>query len=212
MRTLLKFATITVWSAGILLLAGPAHAHNSVLSTVPADGSTVGAPTDIVITTNDELLDLGSEAGGFAVVVSDTSGAYYGDGCVTVEGASVTASPVLGATPDTYFVQYQVVSRDGHTITGEFSFEWAPDSTMDAGPAFALIPECGVEQEPIGAGDPTATPTEAPSPGTPGPENTFGEPGITPIVIGVITIPVIIGAIVLLMRSLGSRTSEDHLN
>ncbi|MFM6981650.1 MAG: copper resistance protein CopC [Microbacteriaceae bacterium] len=212
MRKLLKFVTITVWSAGILFLAGPAHAHNAVLSTVPADGSTVGAQTDIVITTNDELLDLGSEGGGFAVVVSDSEGAYYGDGCVTVEGTSVTASPVLGAESSTYFVQYQLVSRDGHTITGEFSFDWAPDASAAAGPAFALIPECGVAQEPIGAGEPSATPTEAPSPGTPGPENNFGEPSITPIVIGVITIPVIIGAIVLLMRSLGSRTSEDHLN
>lgn len=214
MRKASPYLVLLALTGGLLLTSGPAQAHNSILATVPADGATVTAPTDIVITTNDELLDLGGEAGGFAVVVSDESGAYYGDGCVTVDGTTVITRPTLGSTPGNYTVQYQLVSRDGHTITGEFHFDWAPTDVTGDEPAYANIPVCGVEQEPINTGEPSPsqTPTEAPSPGTPEPGNSFGEPNMTPIIIGVITIPVIIAAIFLLMRLLGSKTSEDHLN
>ncbi len=212
MRKALILSAIVASTLGFLILGSPANAHNAILSTVPAEGEIATSITDIVITTNDELLDLGGESGGFAIVVSDSAGAYYGDGCVTVDGSTVSTTPTLGASPDTYTVQYQVVSRDGHTITGQFSFEWDPATVTGDEKAYANIPVCGVDQDPIGTEEPTPTPTEAPSPGTPGPENTFGEPSTVPIIIGVITIPVIIGVIILLMRMLGSKTSEDHLN
>lgn len=214
MRKASRYSVLLALTAGLMMYAGPAQAHNSILSTVPADGDTVTEETEIVINTNDELLDLGGEAGGFAVVVSDSAGAYYGDGCVTVDGTTVTATPSLGSTPDTYTVQYQLVSRDGHTITGQFHFDWAPGTVTGDELSYASIPVCGIEQEPIRTVEPspTRTPTEAPSPGTPGPTNGFGEPSMIPIIIGVITIPVIIGAIFLLVRLLGSQNSEDHLN
>ena len=127
----IRFALLA--AAGTLLAAGPvlglataAQAHNYLVDSTPASGETLTElPETFSITTNEALLDLGGEGAGFALEVVDSDGLYYGDGCVTVEGATMSVTPAIGAAGD-YTVVWQGVSADGHTVSAEFPFVWAP--------------------------------------------------------------------------------------
>ncbi|MFM1952978.1 MAG: hypothetical protein RL187_187, partial [Actinomycetota bacterium] len=69
----------------VLVVATPALAHNVVEERIPEPGSTVTeSPVAISITSNDTYLDLSGAGQGFGIVVRDTQGLYYGDGCVVV--------------------------------------------------------------------------------------------------------------------------------
>ena len=83
--------------AGVFAVAGPAQAHNYVVSTIPASGSVLTQlPEQFSVTTNDNLLNLAGEGNGFVMQIRDAGGAYYGDGCVTVQGATMSAVAALG--------------------------------------------------------------------------------------------------------------------
>ncbi|BDZ63995.1 copper resistance CopC family protein [Agromyces mangrovi Wang et al. 2018] len=113
-----------------LLPAMPAAAHNFPVAWNPEPDSTVTEqPGTISITTNDDLLDLGN--GGIVQVVGP-DGLHYGDGCGTVVGASVELEALLGE-PGAYEVAWQAVSTDGHPISGEFGFTWAPAAGVELG-------------------------------------------------------------------------------
>ena len=49
-----------------------------------------------IITTNEGLLDLSGHGAGFAFDIEDSHHRFYGDGCVTVTGPSMTIKPVIG--------------------------------------------------------------------------------------------------------------------
>ena len=141
-------------------IAAPASAHNYLVSSTPAEGEVLTAlPDDFVITTNDDLLSLGTDAGGFAMQVQDAAGLYYGDGCVTVSGPSMTAAASLGA-PGAYVLTWQAVSIDGHTIDGQIPFTWTPDDITESSEGRATAPVCGEVLEQQGA-DPTPAATDA---------------------------------------------------
>jgi len=113
-----------------LLPALPAAAHNYPIAWSPEPDSTVTEqPGTISVTTNDDLLDLGN--GGIVQVVGP-DGLHYGDGCGTVVGPAVELDTLLG-DPGDYTVSWQVVSTDGHPISGEFGFTWAPAEGVELG-------------------------------------------------------------------------------
>lgn len=149
---------LALLSTGLALgAAAPASAHNYLVSSTPAEGEQLTAlPDEFVITTNDELLSLGDDAGGFALQVQDADGLYYGDGCVTVAGRSMTATAALG-TPGAYLLTWQVVSIDGHTVSGEIPFSWAPDDLSESSDGSATPPVCG--EETVDA-EPAPTPSD----------------------------------------------------
>lgn len=133
--------------------AAPAQAHNYLVSSTPAEGEVLTAlPDEFVITTNDELLNLGADAGGFALQVLDADGLYYGDGCVAVDGPSMTATAALGE-PGDYLMRWQVVSIDGHTVSGELPFSWAPSDGTASSEGSATAPVCGAATD-----DPASVP------------------------------------------------------
>ena len=113
-------------AASAALIAVPAHpawAHNTVIATTPAKGAIVTEqPDTISLETNDELLDVGD---GSAIRVQGPDELYYGDGCTEVVGAIAQTHAELG-TPGEYTVTWQVVSADGHPISGTWSFDWQP--------------------------------------------------------------------------------------
>src|SRR5450830_741219 len=111
----------------VLALAAPAEAHNYPIASTPSAGETLTAlPAQFSVTTNDVLLNIDGNAAGFALQVRDLKGLYYGDGCVTVDGASMsTGSSALGAG-GTYTVTWQAISTDAHTVSGSFDFTWQP--------------------------------------------------------------------------------------
>ena len=124
-RVVALFGVVVVAGA-TLLGAAPAQAHNFLVSSTPAADEVVTAlPETFSVTTNGPLLDLSGTGAGFAIQVTDATGAFYGDGCMTVSGSTLSTPAALGAA-GTYRFVWQVISEDGHTVSDEFTFEWAP--------------------------------------------------------------------------------------
>ena len=136
-----------VWGA-----ASPAQAHNNLVSSTPREGETLTAlPKNFVITTNGSLLNIDGNSAGFALQVTDSAGKYYGDGCVTVEGPTVSTAAALGAA-GAYTVTWQAVSTDGHTISDSFGFTWQPPAGFTPSAGAIKVPDCngttGVNERP----------------------------------------------------------------
>ncbi|MET4158593.1 copper resistance CopC family protein [Agromyces sp. PvR057] len=129
-------------AASAMLVAVPAmsaSAHNSVVSTTPAEGEVVTEqPGTVSLTTNDALLDLGT---GAALLVRGPDGLAYGDGCAVIDGATASSAVELGEA-GTYTVIWQVVSTDGHPISGEWTFDWQPADGVALGTG-TDAPACG---------------------------------------------------------------------
>ena len=160
-RRLLGIGTLTGVLAVALLGLGvaPASAHNTLVSSNPTAGSVVTEqPGTFVITTNDALLEAGGTANAIQVRGPGAEPLYYGDGCMTVEGASLTTPVALGQ-PGEYTVIWQVVSADGHPIDGEFAFTWQPAEGQELAAGVAAPPVCGETQAPVESGTPTPEPT-----------------------------------------------------
>jgi methionine-rich copper-binding protein CopC len=195
-------------SAGFVLaviLSGPAFAHAALTGTSPASGAESTNLTEVSLTANEDLLDLGG-GNGFAISVTDAAGHFYGDGCVLVDGPTATMPVRLGKAGD-YAVAYRVVSADGHPIEGAWSFTYNPAADMIAGPAYLELPVCGETPMPVVTAEPEPKPTVTAMPISAQDDGL----AIAPI-IGIATTLAIAGAIWLLMRSLGKRDSEDHLS
>lgn len=131
--------------AAALSLGFPAFAfaHNVVEDRDPAADSVVTtSPVTVSISTNDSFLDTGDATRGFAIVARDAAGLYYGDGCVSITEATMTATVALGEG-GTYSVLYQFVSADGHTLQDAYTvvFEPSPDHVPAAG--LSTAPVCG---------------------------------------------------------------------
>jgi methionine-rich copper-binding protein CopC len=114
----------------VLGLAAPAWAHNYLVSSDPAAGQVLTKlPSKFIITTNEGLLDLSGHGAGFAFDVEDSHHKFYGDGCVTVDGPSMTIAPDIGA-PGKYTVIWQIVSADGHIVSNAYTFTWKPSGAF----------------------------------------------------------------------------------
>jgi hypothetical protein len=150
-----------------MMTAVPALAHDQVIETTPGVGESVSDhPVDITITTSGELLDLGGNSAGFAIIVNDEAGLFYGDGCVTVDGISLSTSANLGDTGP-YTVTYQYISGDGHTLSGEYGFDFERPEDY--------LPAAGQSQAPV-CGEPPVYPLESTgSDGDPSKEPGSGE-------------------------------------
>lgn len=140
-------ARTVVWATAVALgfvlgAAAPAAAHNYVVSSTPEEGETLTAlPELFSVTTNDILLDLSGEASGFGMVISDATGGFYGDGCVTVDGRTMSSTAALGAAGD-YTLTFQLVSADGHTLSDTIAFRFEPtEQSVDVMP-LASAPVC----------------------------------------------------------------------
>lgn len=126
----------------VLGIASPAQAHNYLVSSTPSAGETLTElPEQFEITTNGPLLTVDGSTGGFALEVRDAAGRYYSDGCVTVEGPSMTETAALGAA-GTYTVLWQVVSADGHSVSGQYDFTWAPAAGQPLSAGSPTPPDC----------------------------------------------------------------------
>ncbi|WP_227497216.1 copper resistance CopC family protein [Planctomonas psychrotolerans] len=128
--------------AALTAPATSASAHDTLSSADPAAGTTVTEPLDtIALTFTEDLLVLGEEANGFAIQVLSADGNHLASGCVDVAGPVAETSVALPSDGE-YAVRWQVVSSDGHPISGEYSFAYATGETLDV-PALADPPVCG---------------------------------------------------------------------
>lgn len=138
---------LSVALGAVLLAASPALAHNVVDERIPEPGSTISkSPLEISITSNDTYLDLSGAGQGFGIVVRDTEGLYYGDGCVVVEERTLQASASLGEA-GTYEITYQFISADGHSLSNSYEFTFAPSGSHLPTQGLASPPKCGVLPE-----------------------------------------------------------------
>jgi methionine-rich copper-binding protein CopC len=205
--------------ATIVGVSAPAAAHNFVVSSTPEQDQVITALPDVwQLTTNEQLLDLGGEGAGFAMLIADESGLYYGDGCVTVDGATMSTPAALGE-PGLYSMVYQFISADGHTLSDELTFTWEPAEAVEPHVGLAEPPVCGeTASAPAPAPEPSPTTepeTEATDEAESAPDTAPTDADETPvpffgIALGAVVLGGIILAIVLAMRARTERTRQSN--
>jgi methionine-rich copper-binding protein CopC len=130
--------------AGAVAAAAPANAHSGIVASTPEEGEVLTElPAEFSVTANETLLDLGGE-GAFALQIRDEGGLYYGNGCVRVVDETMSADAAIGPR-GAYTMLWQVVSADGHPVSGEITFTWDPPADIDADPGASTAPMCGRE-------------------------------------------------------------------
>lgn len=158
----------------IIVVAAPlsAAAHDFLVSSTPVDGEILtNLPEDFSVTASADLLDLAGDGSGFGILVTDAAGLYYGDGCASVDGPTLSTPAALGAAGQ-YDLTWQVISSDGHPTSGKLSFSWAPDDDVVLSAGSESKPVCGetvisplepeVTAEPTAAPEVSATPSSEP--------------------------------------------------
>ena len=159
MRTpLAALGLLALAGAAVLVTAAPAWAHSAIVASTPEEGETLTElPEAFSVTANETLLDLGGQ-GVFQLQIRDADGGYYGDGCVEIVDAVMSAEPAIGESGD-YTMLWQVVSADGHPVSGEIPFSWEAPADFEPAAAHHDVPVCG--EDPDAAPTPLAPPQEA---------------------------------------------------
>ncbi|WP_307803071.1 copper resistance protein CopC [Frigoribacterium sp. PvP032] len=165
-RGALAAGVVGVGAAGLLALApvSSASAHDYVVSSTPAEGSTQSTElTEASITFNDVVLDLSGTGSSNVLEVTDASGRHFEDGCSTSSGPTLSTGVALGAAGD-YTMTYQAVSADGHTVSASLPFTWAPPAGATVAEGAAARPVCDTSDEGT-AGEAGGQPTASAEPG-----------------------------------------------
>jgi len=133
-------------------VAGPAIAHNQIVSSTPEPNQVLTElPPRFEIDTNNTLLDIGGTGRGFAFEIQDAAGRYYETGCVSIVDDNMFTDARLGA-PGAYTIVYQLVSSDGHTVSGRIPFTWSPSGTVVVSTGHSSPPGCDGAPGPAKAG------------------------------------------------------------
>lgn len=129
---------------GVLLLAlffglgivAPASAHDFLVTSNPANGSTVSKPlATVTLSFNDIVLSKPSRP---QVEVVGPDGKHYETGCATAIDRDVSVPVALGPT-GTYAVTWRIVSADGHPVSTSISFHYTGPAS---GSGAASAPAC----------------------------------------------------------------------
>lgn len=147
---------------GVLALApaASASAHDYLVESSPAANSTQTTPLKTVsLTFNDRVLDLSGDGSSALVQVIGPERKHFETGCASILDRTVSAPVALGAA-GTYEVTWQIVSADGHTVSGSFGFSYAPPAGTTPADGQASPPACGGGGS-SAAGVPTAASTPA---------------------------------------------------
>ncbi|MDY0829583.1 copper resistance protein CopC [Microbacterium sp. BG28] len=184
-------ATLLIASGGVLLGTAPAFAHDELVSSDPASGSTVDAlPAALTLTFSGDLL---SDASTTVVQVTDAAGTSLADGAPTVS-ANVVTQPLTGSASGTVSVAWRVVSSDGHPISGEFAF------TSNAVPTATPTPtETAATPETTATPEPEMTTLTAPT-------TSDSSAPVWPWIVGAVVVLIAIGLVVWL---LGARARQQ---
>ncbi|MBK1784484.1 copper resistance CopC family protein [Prauserella cavernicola] len=110
--------------AGVALLAllgaaGPASAHNTLISSDPAEGASLdSAPSTITLTFDQDV----QQAQVNEVAVTGPDGRQYGEGTVEVNRNVVTSQVQPLGPAGEYVIGFRVLSADGHPVSEEIRF------------------------------------------------------------------------------------------
>jgi len=125
-----------------MLSAVSAQAHDALLRTDPADGSTLAVmPAQVELTFSGQILALGAK-----VRVAGPDG-DVADGAPEVDGNTVIQAIAAGAPAGRYTVTWKVASGDGHTTSDDFGFtvRAAKVTTSAGGPTSSSAESSGAE-------------------------------------------------------------------
>lgn len=126
MINLRRLVPVSLLAAAAVMLPQAALAHDELISSDPADGSTVqGAPDELALTFSGQIAEVGA-----AVNVTDSDENSVADGDPEVEGTTLVQDLDDLAAGD-YEVVWRVTSQDGHPISGTFGFAVEVDPAAD---------------------------------------------------------------------------------
>ncbi|MGC5165630.1 copper resistance CopC family protein [Luteimicrobium sp. DT211] len=181
--------------AGSVLVAGPASAHDYVVSTTPKADSTVDAAVPTVdVTFDDVVLDPQRDGSTTVLQVTDPAGKHFETSCPAVSGRTISVPTALGDAGQ-YTVTWRIVSADGHPVSGTFGFDYRPGSGVPSAAGQAAAP-CGGSTAKAGAA--TSTVTSGSSSVSPG------------VVVGVVGVVVLLAAVVVVLLTRRARRSLDE--
>ncbi len=137
----------------VVLVAGPASAHDVLVSSDPAADSSVSGDLDRVTLTLSEPPLSGLQSG-IVISVTDAGGTEHARGDVSTDGNTIgTAVDLTDA--GSYQVRWRSVSVDGHPISGEYAFT----STGATATAAAPAPSASAPSSSATAGTPAVGPS-----------------------------------------------------
>ncbi|MEV4900229.1 copper resistance CopC family protein [Citricoccus sp. NPDC055426] len=187
-----------------LATAGPAAAHDQLLSASPAAGTAViETPSELTLTFSGNLIT--GEGISNVATVTDENGHQWQDGDAEVSGPELSAALCEGMPNGEYAVSYRVVYSDGHSEEKSYDFtledpgapeEGAPEdcgvvnpdapvsseaTAQDVGPSTGADADTGTEPGSSGAAtapgaDPSAGAGAASDPATDDAAQETGEP------------------------------------
>jgi methionine-rich copper-binding protein CopC len=129
-------AVLAVTAAAVLVGAGAAQAHNTLVSTDPADAATVAvAPARVTLTFDEPARSLGTE-----IVVTAPDGKTVSTGAAVFDGVTVSQDLTGSLPAGAYTVTWRVTSADGHPLEGVLSFTATGATTVGGDPAAAVTP------------------------------------------------------------------------
>ncbi|HEX6359801.1 copper resistance CopC family protein [Actinophytocola sp.] len=118
-------AVLALAGLGLFALAAPASAHNSLISSNPAENASMEAGPQTVVLTFDQPVQDGQ--GLNSVAITGPDGKEWQGGPATVD-SNVVSAPVRELGPrGVYTIGYRVVSADGHPVSGKVTFTLTKD-------------------------------------------------------------------------------------
>lgn len=114
MKRLIPVATAAFLTTAI---STPAFAHSELQSATPGDGETVTEPTDHVTLTFGGKIEDGSH-----IEVIDAAGEKVEQESLNIDNNEMTVTFDEPLENSTYKVDWDIISGDGHTLMGEYSF------------------------------------------------------------------------------------------
>ncbi len=163
MRIRCAYAEPMLAAIAIAAVAALLPAHASVIGSTPEDGSTfTEQPGTLSVVLNEAIVDVPGAESGNVLEITDAAGLYYGNGCAAVDGDTISLDAQLGAAGD-YTLAYQVVSADGHPVSGEIAFAFEPVDGVGGPDGATAAPVCDQAAPAAPAATTESTATAAPS-------------------------------------------------
>jgi len=146
MASALAAAALTLAAAGVLaaLPAQSASAHDYLVSSSPAAGSTISEPiASVSLTFNDLVLDFNKDGSSAIVQVTgpDADSRHFETGCAAISSRTITAPVALGASGE-YAITWRMVSADGHPVSDRITFDYLASATSTPAPGIAAGTAC----------------------------------------------------------------------
>ncbi|WP_061291792.1 copper resistance CopC family protein [Herbidospora cretacea] len=141
----MRFLTVSLVLLAAVLWPVPASAHNVLKGSDPAEGASVPHLDRVTLT-----FDQPVRADFAKLALTGPDGARY-DAGLTVRDEVVTATVKPLTTGGAYVIGWQIVSNDGHPVSGTIRFTYTGAGAAPAGAAATLAPAPGAVSAPIPA-------------------------------------------------------------